>query len=763
MPISPDPTSPVGNTIPLQKSDIERMRSAVDDRHIAEKAYNLDPGFRKAADHYRNQPMDRQTQKNLPSLLLNRYYFGKWQTEKTDPLTTALAKDATPRMSPDDGITAPRAGKGPFESFADNILDYGGAPARVAVGLGVKGLGALTGQDMSKVDEVKNLNQNIEKAGDTARVALPIAVGIGTSGASVPVQLGASFAAGSAAQLTEDATDFATGEQTKTPGQIAGSALKAGAMDAAIDAATMGAFRLAKHAFRVKPPEELAGEARKVVGKIIQGDAKSIKKATEALQLVDTTGVKTYDDLGQVLQSKVKALGMEQDRILDSVAGRRAIDSLSETITEGSKSVKSNPTQAAIKHLEELYAGTADPKNLVRVQALAEKAATEGLTAKEINAVAREYGSEFGQKAFSDRTGEALTSVNARMFENTRKGVKDAARKLLPNEASKVLDQEMSSMFDTIRNVKKMQASVQKLANKVETRGLLERGARLVGRYLDAATFHSLRGFTQSFFPSNVGMKTLNSLQIQESLAKNLSKFDDLTKAISKMSDEQAARAINRFVTEEITAPSLKAADGIGESRLTHLKGMNEGTPGIDFPDVPKNYTPEQVARLKAMEEGGSLADPQGLKDAADSAALRVATGDKNAMVSSGVASKPVPGKLDDHGFAVLPPKNSPAESAMALDGFNPQNKMETLNLAETAKGFGTTVDKLRNVVMDAGANVDDIERAVQKHFGKAYETMIADATVEAEKTGIMRRLDIIDQLRKSVFGERTISPSILK
>lgn len=556
---------------------------------IASMAAKVDPSFKSGYDRLSQMTLPQWKKEKLAAEGLDRLY-GKMRSKPTTE-GNMLGKviDAEPTGAPF------MQGKEGAPNYLGGLLDYAAAPVRALAGGIEKGIDAVTGSNFYGGNQnslASQLPQNLEKSGDYARVALPVAAGVATAGASVPMQLAASGIAGATGSLAEDAGDFATGEQTKTPGQIAGSAIASGVIDAGIDAATMGGYRLAKNALRVKPPEELAGEARKIVGKIIQGDKKSIAKAQQALQLVETKGVKSYEELGQVLNSKVSALAQEQDRILDAVQGRKPIQMLAQTFSEGGKTVKSNPTQTALQHLQELYASTGDPQNLVRIQVLAEKGMKEGLTAKELNAIAREYGSTFGQKAFSPRNGEALTSVNAQLYENTRKGVKNTARSLLPNEASKVLDQEMSSLYDTIRNVEKMQGAVQKLANKVETRGLIERGARLVGRGIDAATFGGLRGFLSSMFPSNIGLKTLNALEIQQNLAKNLSKFETLTKTIKTMSDEQAARAINRFVTEEITAPALRASEDAIPLSAFSPKGVADA-----------------ATSKKILAEGGTLDD----------------------------------------------------------------------------------------------------------------------------------------------------------
>lgn len=99
MPISPDPMSPTGTSIPLQKPDVERLLKGNRPDAVASKAYGLDPGFRKAFDHYSAMPdLDATTKSRLPELVLNRYYFGAWEREPVDDLTAAMSQPPDPTI-----------------------------------------------------------------------------------------------------------------------------------------------------------------------------------------------------------------------------------------------------------------------------------------------------------------------------------------------------------------------------------------------------------------------------------------------------------------------------------------------------------------------------------------------------------------------------------------------------------------------------------------------------------------------------------------
>ena len=234
---------------------------------------------------------------------------------------------------------------------------------------------------------------------------------------------------------------------------------------------------LVKTVARPKTVADMIGEVDSVVGKIVQGDKFSLDSAKKALQLVDTNGVKTYKDLNSILKKKVSSIATKQNDILDAVQGKHTIDSFAKTSKAGTHTATANPVANALEHLQEQYIKTGNIDDYVRIKALKEVAETEGLTARQVNDLAREYGAE-SPKAFNPRTGDPLTSVNAQLAENTRAGVKDAARALLPDDTSKLLDTQMSNIFDTLRNTEIVEQKVMNLAQKVSQRGIVERVGR---------------------------------------------------------------------------------------------------------------------------------------------------------------------------------------------------------------------------------------------------------------------------------------------
>lgn len=269
------------------------------------------------------------------------------------------------------------------------------------------------------------------------------------------------------------------------------------------------------------------------VGQVIQGKTKDIAPATRVLSEVDTSKVKTYEDLSNALKDHIKGKLGEVDTSYAENKNPVPLQSLAHETKQtfnGKEIVSSaNYVENALGQLQELYQKTNDPAAEARINAVKEKAVTEGLTPTEINGLARQYGTEFGQKAFN-KMGDALTSVNAQNYENTRSSLKDTARSFLTTDEAKATDKHVSEAIHTKALVDKMVENVNKLEQRVTERNVIEKLGRLAGTAFDWATLGGPKAFvTKLFFPSNVGLKTLNSLDLQNLLAKNLDTIHDLT------------------------------------------------------------------------------------------------------------------------------------------------------------------------------------------------------------------------------------------
>lgn len=274
-------------------------------------------------------------------------------------------------------------------------------------------------------------------------------------------------------------------------------------------------------------------EVDSVVGKIVQGSTKDIEKAKKALSSINTVGVKTYEDLGARLNDGIEALSNKVDDILEkegATVGPLKADKLVTVTKVGEKEVKQNFVQDALNQMDEMYQSIKDAPGQARIADIKKKLESEGLTVKEVNDLSRDYNREFGKKAFSPKTGDALTSVNAQAYENTRKGIKNVARSFMPDDTVKMLDERMSDMFNTNRLVGKMEEKVNSLYQKAQKRGILEKIARGTADVVNAATFNTLSGFVSRLLPSNVGLKVMNSIDLENALSKNLSKIEKLLK-----------------------------------------------------------------------------------------------------------------------------------------------------------------------------------------------------------------------------------------
>ncbi len=260
--------------------------------------------------------------------------------------------------------------------------------------------------------------------------------------------------------------------------------------------------------------------------KIIQGKRKDIAASSRALNEIDTSDVRTYSDLFARTNDEIAARANKLDETLLQDVRKFDFDDFDVTFKKGKRETTKNTVKDAIDNLEELYEKTNDAERLVNIQNLRDTIDAAGISIKEVNDLSRVYGQEFGKKAFG-KTGDPLTSVNAVRFENTRSGLKEAARNKFKGDLPKELDRSMSNMFTLQKNIEKMAEKVQGLSQRVESRNLVERFSRKLADVADVATFGGPKAFVTRFLiPSNVGQKTLNSLDLERQLSKNLRNLD---------------------------------------------------------------------------------------------------------------------------------------------------------------------------------------------------------------------------------------------
>lgn len=279
---------------------------------------------------------------------------------------------------------------------------------------------------------------------------------------------------------------------------------------------------------KLASPKPTAIEA---VGEVLQGTTKDIKAGVKGLSALDTAGIKTYQQLRDKVTKEITNLALKVDKDLAQDVTRTLLKDL--TIsgeTSLGKVVKYNPIERAMNQLVELYIKVGDTigaKNVKEAMAIAKK---EGLTKIEINDLARVYGEEFGTKAFS-KMGDPLTSVNAQLYENTRKAIKKIARSGIKGSEAKLADETMGNLFRVKTLVNKNIEAVNKLTQKVRERGLLEKIGYNVAKYGDVLTGGTLRGMVGGVLPRGVGNKVFNAIDMEKYLESNLKIIQDAIKS----------------------------------------------------------------------------------------------------------------------------------------------------------------------------------------------------------------------------------------
>jgi hypothetical protein len=274
---------------------------------------------------------------------------------------------------------------------------------------------------------------------------------------------------------------------------------------------------IAKKAFRTVFPKPTSQEA---LGQVLQGKTKDMVKGEKALGAIDTKDVKTYKDLSKKIEEAIPDYSKKVDaELLKDTNIYKMDDLITVEKTKGGETVTSNYVQDALENLKELYVKTKDLVKAGNIEELLAKAETQGLTKKEVNDIARIYGSEY--KAFSPSTGEPLTSVNKQAYENTRKGLKEVSRRGL-DDTAKELDATLSGLLNTKRLIDKNVEAANRLRQKIDERGLGEKIGRGVLTALDYATLGTVKGAVLKTLPRGLGYKVKNYMDLEESLARNL-------------------------------------------------------------------------------------------------------------------------------------------------------------------------------------------------------------------------------------------------
>lgn len=357
-----------------------------------------------------------------------------------------------------------------------------------------------------------------------------------------------------------------------------------------------------------------------MVGRVAQGKSSDIPSFTEGLKSLDLPNIKTYSDLAESSKNKIGEYSKLQDQLYDTDVTPRKASIFDKTVGTGDGSVTVNHLKDALSDLKNFYSDSKDTGGLSRVNKWINREEKTGLTPKEINQITREYGTEFKSKAFS-KMGDPLTSTSAARFENTRSGLKNDVRGLIPNSGAQDLDTKMSNLFKVKDLSSKMSEKVQKLSQRMENPNVLKKVAGFIGKGVDVATGGVAKTLLKKILTES-DISTMNPVELESKLPSLLKKIDG---ALDAKGDSEFVDRIKNLITDmsndsknrlQIGAPkesnleldtSEKPGDkmdmgtyklGKDPSGRVDLTGQYR-KPGINFYDAVKKKSPEINDLLK--------------------------------------------------------------------------------------------------------------------------------------------------------------------
>lgn len=424
------------------------------------------------------------------------------------------------------GFGAASAGVGatfaPFSASADALVPGDGFVSDVAKG-GIVGaelgtiipgagtiaggiIGGLFGGGMHVVNTVKDsifAHTNISDP-DKAMINNAINVGLAVLGE----------------KIGEKATnsDGLNTSVSEVPGAIKTNLSDAGGTVSDVAKGTVSAVK--SGANKVKEYVSPTPTIDQLVGIVAQGRTGDIPSFKSGIDALDTSKVSTYKDLNKVSNDTIKSLSKEQDALLGKDKRVLKVQQLATKVG----SSYHNYVNDAVAQLKEYYTKTNDVANLKKIQAYEAKLDPikgEGISLKDVNDIARMHGSDLnGYNA----NGELASGLTRQAAENTRMGLKDTVRNLLPDDESKALDTKISDIYTVKDLSSKMAESVNKLTQRIQKPNIL----RKIGGLLGTATrVTGIGDFASKLLGIDKvpGSQTLNGVEIEARLAQNLSKI----------------------------------------------------------------------------------------------------------------------------------------------------------------------------------------------------------------------------------------------
>jgi hypothetical protein len=451
-------------------------------------------------------------------VFMDKAKSGKYQTV----IDSALQAKGIPKKSLADKILG---GLGKFTG-AEAVGKYAGNVVLEGIDLGSDILNSLKTGDISELGKstIEDPQKELLKgAAGTARVgSMFVGGGAALQAPSLLGKIGAGTVAGGVGGGIEGGLEEIerTGDiDMETLEQAGKTAVMGASIGGALPVVGTVAGKIASKALGTgkKALEKTSKKIAETKSKIFIQDAETAEKLAKGLDYIDTKKIKTFDDGKKAVQTAIKDLSEEQGKYLSQFDNPIGIEDLSVKTKVGDTLVEQNFVADGLDDLEKLYTRERDLPNAERIRQLRVKIENEGATPVQLNELAKEYGKEFKDKAFT-KTGELKHSDIGQGFEANRKGIKETLRKTLPDDYSKGIDKQISELYDTESAFRDLTSKTERLIAKASNRGWIEAAGGNLTKIADSLTGHFGRGFLNALRISNEGGKTFNHIQMQKLL-----------------------------------------------------------------------------------------------------------------------------------------------------------------------------------------------------------------------------------------------------
>jgi hypothetical protein len=320
------------------------------------------------------------------------------------------------------------------------------------------------------------------------------------------------------------------------------------------------------------------------------GIERNVSQAKTAFSVLNIEPTETSAKVLDKFAEGAKIHSKKVDDIFATDPKQYRLDELIKNTKVGNEVVRQNFVDSALTQLKELYSTIGDEISLKKVDQLAKLAETQGLTKVQINHLAREYGVEFKEKAFSKATNMPLTSTTAEKVELTRKGIKETARSGMGPEAE-IADNELSAIINTRNLLRKSVEAVIAQGGKIDPKFIAQAAAEEIA-------ITPIKRLLFKIGLSGIKSENLSILQLEDRVYRNI-------KVINKKLEKRGLPQID-------AEPSVKETWGKGSSNYDDLRekmryaSANAPTPGGEIgKDITRYYPGSKKDPYASAQQGG--------------------------------------------------------------------------------------------------------------------------------------------------------------